>query len=161
MQPVLVLGIGNTLLGDDGAGVRALERLRAWSGPGSLALVDGGTLGFTLLPSLETHRRLIVLDSAELGASPGTVRVFEGAAMDDLLSRPCRTVHEAGIGDLLQMLRLSGCLPERRALVGIQPEMVGWSENLCPAVASALDEVATQVRALVVRWHALSAQVAA
>ena len=85
MPPVLILGIGNTLLGDEGAGVHALQRLLADADNGTVELMDAGTLGFNLLPTLEVHPRLIVLDAAELDAPAGTVRVFEGSAMDSFL----------------------------------------------------------------------------
>jgi hydrogenase maturation protease len=161
LPPVLILGIGNTLLGDEGAGVHALQRLHADSGNGTVELLDAGTLGFNLLPTLEVHPRLIVIDAAELDAPPGTVRVFEGPAMDKFLARPRRSVHEVGIGDLLQMLRLGDNLPAWRALVGVQPLLIDWSEHLSPAVARSLDEMAAQVRALVARWNAQAAQAAA
>ena len=141
--------------------MHALQRLLADSANGTVELVDAGTLGFNLLPTLEVHPRLIVIDAAELDALPGTVRVFEGPAMDKFLARPRRSVHEVGICDLLQMLRFGDNLPAWRALVAIQPALIDWSEHLSPAVELSLDEVAAEVRALVARWSAHTAQAAA
>ena len=81
--------------------------------------------------------------------------------MDSFLSRPRRSVHEVGICDLVQMLRLGDNLPVWRALVGVQPAVIDWSERLSPAVADSLDEIAAQVRALVARWNAHAEQAAA
>lgn len=154
MASTLILGIGNTLLGDEGAGVHALERIRARIGDASdVDLIDGGTLSFTLLPTLEAYERLIVLDSAQLHGPAGTVECFEGPAMDEFLGRPRRSVHEVGLCDLMNMAQLSGCFPTRRALIGIQPEFIDWSEACSAPVAAALDGAADHAIALVRRWQ--------
>jgi hydrogenase maturation protease len=162
LKTTLILGIGNTLLGDEGAGVHALGRIRERLGgdASDVDLLDGGTLSFTLLPTLEAYERLIVLDSAQLNAPAGTVACFEGPAMDEFLGRPRRSVHEVGLCDLMNMAQLSGCFPSRRALVGIQPELIDWSEACSGPVAAAIDDAAAQVVALVRRWRA-EAKVAA
>jgi hydrogenase maturation protease len=161
LKSTLVLGIGNTLLGDEGAGVHTLEHIRARLGDDAdVELLDAGTLSFTLLPTLESYPRLIVIDSAQLHAPAGTVQAFEGEAMDEFLGRPRRSVHEVGLCDLMNMAQLAGCFPGRRALVGIQPEFIDWSEKCSPPVAASLGEAADQVVAFVHRWRA-EAQVAA
>ncbi|HET7204585.1 MAG TPA: HyaD/HybD family hydrogenase maturation endopeptidase [Steroidobacteraceae bacterium] len=155
MKSTLILGIGNTLLGDEGAGVHALERVRTLLGDATdVELIDAGTLCFTLLPTLEAYRRLVVLDAAQLGAPAGTVAAFEGPAMDEFLGRPRRSVHEVGLCDLMDMARLSGCFPRQRVLIGIQPEFVDWSETCSPPVAAALDEAAQRAVDCVRRWDA-------
>jgi hydrogenase maturation protease len=153
VKSTLILGIGNTLLGDEGAGVHALERIRTLLDDGSdVDLLDGGTLCFTLLPTLESYRRLIVLDAAQLGAAAGAVDSFEGRAMDEFLGRPRRSVHEVGLCDLMTMAQLSGCFPQHRALIGVQPEFIDWSEACSPPVEASLDEVARRAVEFVRRW---------
>lgn len=153
MSSTLILGIGNTLLGDEGAGVHVLERIRLLLGDATdVDLIDGGTLSFTLLPTLEAYERLIVLDSAQLNAPAGTVESFEGPSMDEFLGRPRRSVHEVGLCDLMNMAQLSGCFPRHRALIGIQPELIDWSETCSPPVAAALDDAAERAVAIVRRW---------
>jgi len=162
LKTTLILGIGNTLLGDEGAGVHALERVRALlDDTADVDLLDGGTLAFTLLPTLEAYERLIVLDAAQLNAPAGTVASFEGPAMDEFLGRPRRSVHEVGLCDLMNMARLSGCFPQRRALVGIQPELIDWSETCSPPVAAALEEASRRAVAFVRRWNEDAGRVAA
>jgi hydrogenase maturation protease len=162
LNRTLILGIGNTLLGDEGAGVHALDHIRRRLGSDAgVDLVDGGTLSFTLLPMLETYERLIVLDSAQLGGAAGTVQCFEAEAMDEFLGRPRRSVHEVGLCDLMNMARLSGCFPTRRALVGIQPEFIDWSETPSAVVDAALPVVADHVVALLERWDQNTVTVAA
>ena len=74
--------------------------------------------------------------------------------MDDFLcSTRRRTVHEVGLIDLLDMARLRGCLPPRRALLCIQPGRIDWSEQLSTPVAAALPEAVRQAAALLERWQ--------
>lgn len=150
----LVLGIGNVLLGDDGAGVKLVERLRSELGDEVATFIDGGTIGFALLSYVEAADSMLVVDAGELDSLPGTVALFEGSAMDRLLtSTRRRTVHEVGLIDLLDMARLQGCLPTRRALLCIQPAHINWSETLSPPVTAALGGAIGQARALLERWR--------
>lgn len=150
----VILGIGNELLTDDGAGIHVLRRLSQRLSTGC-TLVDGGTIGLSLLDSLADAPQLIVLDAATLDAPAGTVRVLEGAAMDRFIAgAPRRTVHEAGLQDLMSAAALHGHLPPRRALVGIQPGCVDWGTSPSPAVAASLDAAADAAVALVARWAA-------
>lgn len=150
----LILGVGNTLLGDEGAGVHALDILASRLGEQpDLTLLDGGTLSFTLLPTLEDAERLIVFDAARLDAPAGTVRCFEGSAMDEFIGRPSCSVHEVGLVDLMNMSRLSGRFPRQRALIGIQPEFIGWRDSLSAPVAAALEKAADCALALLQDWN--------
>ncbi len=118
----LVLGVGNTLLSDDGVGVHVAKVLESRSELSSrIKVIDGGTLGLSLLPEIEDAAGLIVVDAAELGAPPGTVRLFEDDAMDRHLSGKKTTVHEVAVADLLAAASMTGHAPQDRALVAIQP----------------------------------------
>ena len=150
----LVLGIGNTLLTDDGAGVHTVSYLRRTQGEGmDVRYVDGGTLSFVFLEAIEGAGGLIVVDAAEMDAPPGTVRRFEGRAMDRFLRAGRRSAHEVGLADLLELARLRGWRLPRRALVAIQPERVGWGDAPSPTVARAIPEAAEHVVNLVQGWR--------
>ena len=153
MHPILVLGVGNTLMSDDGVGVRLMERLQAMQPalPG-VEYVDGGTLSFVLLPQIQECSALLVLDAAHLGEAPGACRTLEAADMDDFLRTARCSVHEVGIRDLMDLARLTGRLPDRRAFVGLQPAETGWGESLSPAVETALPGALRAARALLERW---------
>ncbi len=149
----LVLGFGNVLLSDDGAGIQLVKRLRAELGPDAAEFVDGGTLSFSLLSYVESADSMLVIDAADLDSTPGTVRLFEGTAMDCFLkSSRRRSVHEVGLIDLLDMARLKECLPSQRALLCIQPGRISWCETLSTPVAEAMAEAALQARATLHRW---------
>lgn len=150
----LVLGFGNILLADDGAGVHLVARLRAELGDDAAQFIDGGTMSFSLLAHVEAAESMLVVDAADLNSFPGAVRLLEGAAMDLFLKTTRRrTVHEVGLIDLLDMARLRGCLPTRRALLCIQPLRIDWSEKLSTPVSQALLEAARQARAMLRLWR--------
>ena len=152
-SPALVLGFGNVLLSDDGAGVQLVERLRSELGSNAAEFVDGGTLSFSLLPYIEATDSMLVIDAADINRSPGAITLLEGAAMDQFLSSARRrSVHEVGLIDLLDMARLRDSLPRRRALLCVQPGRIDWNEALSTPVAQALPEAVRQVAALLQRW---------
>ena len=120
MTWLLVLGVGNTLLGDDGFGPRAIEALEAAGDlPPGTRLLDGGTRGLLLLPEIEDAERLIVIDGVDLGWRPGEVRRLAeeevppgfGAAVSP---------HEVGLCDLMALCRLRGTTPHEVILWGVQ-----------------------------------------
>ena len=153
---ILVLGIGNTLLSDEGVGVHAVEALRRRRAdlPG-VEFIDGGTMSFLLAAAIEDCDGLIVVDAGELKAEPGCVSVFEQSAMADFLgSNTKRSVHEVGLIDLMAVAALAGRLPEHRALVCIQPQFVDWGELPSEPVARAVPLACEQVLALIERWRA-------
>jgi hydrogenase maturation protease len=150
----LVMGFGNVLLSDDGAGVRLMERLRSDLGPGVAQFIDGGTMSFSLLPYVEAATSMLVIDAAHHDGEPGSVRLFEGAAMDRFLkSSRRRTVHEVGLIDLLDMARLQDCLPVQRALLCIQPLHILWSEGLSAPVSDSLADGVRHGADLLQRWR--------
>jgi len=152
---VFVLGIGNRLLSDDGAGPAVIDRLSSDPARHRHATYrDGGTIGLALLPEIEDASALIAVDAAELNAAPGTIRVFEGEAMDAQLSGRKKTVHEVALSDLLSAAALAGTLPARRALVAVQPETVEWGMTPSAAVAGAIPAACAAVSELVERWTA-------
>jgi hydrogenase maturation protease len=151
---ILVLGIGNVLLGDEGAGVHAMRRLEQGAGFSGVEFADGGTLSFTLAGLIESRPALIVFDAAEMKAPPGSVAVFEGERMDEFLgSGRKRSVHEVSLLDLMAVAALGGRLPPRRALIGIQPHTIDWSEAPSGAVAQAIPQACERARELIERWR--------
>lgn len=155
-QPhTVVLGVGNTLLTDDGVGVRIIEQLRGDPSVAGAMLIDGGTLSFSLLAYLEGAGACVAVDAADTQVAAGTVRVLEGVSMDGFIRRGRgRSVHEIGLADLFDMALLHDCLPARRALVCIQPQIIDWGDTLSVAVGAALPAALAEVRTLVQRWAA-------
>lgn len=153
----LVLGIGNTLLSDEGAGIHALNLIQSeYPDIPNLTFLDGGTLSFTLATWIEDCTNLIVFDAAELQQSPGTVQLFVGNEMDDFLGRSKRSAHEVGLLDLIDIARLTGHLPENRALIGIQPETMGWGMQPSKSVIKSIPIAVSEAINLIQQWQIIN-----
>jgi len=144
VPPVLVLGLGNVLLGDDGVGPALLQAVQTmYAGVSAVECIDGGTLGMALLGYLAGREALIILDAFACGEDAGTVSVLEGAELLGCGVTRSATAHEGNAGELLAAAQLLDELPARIFLVGIEPERVrteiGLSESVASAIPAALE----------------------
>lgn len=136
----VVLGLGNILHADDGAGPEAIRRLRADSRvPAAVALVEGGTLGLELLPYVWDCERLIVIDGVDVGEAPGTVVRMSGEELNSLPGKS--SVHQLGVSDLLVALRMMAQRQPAVVLLGVQPATTDWGTELSPPAAAAMDSL--------------------
>ena len=152
---ILVLGIGNTLLTDEGIGIHVLQALEPelvnWP---DVTLLDGGTLSFTLAGPIEDADALIVVDAANIKKQPGEWTLLKGEEMDAfLMSNRKSTVHEVGLTDLRAIAILAGHWPERRALLAIRPDVIDWGEQPTPAVAAAIPPACAAIKKLIREWQ--------
>ena len=154
---LLFLAIGNTLLSDEGLGIALLEEIKKQNWHDDFRYLDGGTLSFTLAPDIENCDYLIVLDAAKLNKAPGTLEVFENTQMDTFIAKGNASVHEVGIADLMDIARLTGHLPKKRALIAIQPENMDWGERLSDAVIQAFPHALEKIKKLLEQWGAITA----
>ena len=134
----LVLGLGNPLRGDDGAGCRVIEELERRELPLGVETLDGGALGLRLLDLMEGWERIILVDAAEIGRRPGEFLRF--TPNDVLLvSKPDSfSFHQAGLSEALALADALGRPLPEIVIFGIQPQQVGWGEGLSLAVETAL-----------------------
>lgn len=134
----LVLGVGNLLMGDDGLGPAALERLlMEWQLPPEVASLDGGTDGLALLPEIEGAECILLIDAIDVGAAPGSEVVLERGELPrhgGLRLSP----HQVGLWDLLGLAELRGRLPRQAVALGLQPDAIVASPGLSDAVAARL-----------------------
>ncbi|MCP4993214.1 MAG: hydrogenase maturation protease [Gammaproteobacteria bacterium] len=157
MSNFLILGIGNILLTDEGAGIHILNYLEQhFHLPAGIKLLDGGTLSFTLSPDLAAADQLVVVDAAHMGGPPGMVRTYLDGDFDAFIGKAKLSAHEVGLADLVDIARLTEHLPEHRALIGIQPQAMGWGERPTPVVEAALPIAANAIVDLYHRWCSTS-----
>jgi hydrogenase maturation protease len=151
----LVLGLGNTLLTDEGIGVHVLQALEPeLAQRPDVTLLDGGTLSFTLAGPIQEADALIVVDAANVRTHAGDWTVLEGEEMDAFLMGNRRaSVHEVGLTDLRAIALLAGHWPDRRALVAIRPQLVDWGEHPTPAVAAAIPPVCAAIVERIRAWN--------
>lgn len=146
---ILVLGLGNILMSDDGAGVEAAIRLQKLfaSIPG-LSIVDGGTLGLDLLPMIEDSTHLLVIDAVVKsdGAQPGEIVRIDGEEISAFFSAKI-SPHQMGMKDLFFCARLQGRMPEHAVLLGVTAGSLDVGVGLTPPVEdamAALEEAAVE-----------------
>jgi hydrogenase maturation protease len=140
-SPVLLLGLGNLLLGDDAVGIRALEQLTSqYRLPPEVRPLDGGTLGLELLTYLERASALLILDAVQSGRPPGTLIRLEGSALSSRFGLKL-SVHQVDLHELVAACRLRGTQPGRVVLWGMEPAALDWGLHLSPPVAAALDDL--------------------
>ncbi|QOY88913.1 hydrogenase maturation protease [Paludibaculum fermentans] len=148
--PVLVLGLGNLLLSDDGVGLRLLELLSADPAPG-VEYVDGGTQGLALLGLFEGRHSVVVCDAVALDGEPGAIHVLDKAAIAELRGSRAGSAHESNALGLLQALTLLGQDPDELWVVGIEPEVVRTGIGLSASVTASLAGCVQQARQLIPR----------
>ena len=153
MSDTLVLGLGNLLLGDEGLGVRVVERLlELYEFPEEVRVMDGGTLGLDLLPFVEDATRLLVIDAVQARRPPGTLVRLTKDEIPAFLSATKVSPHQEGLQDLLAVAALKGYLPEEVVFWGVQVGTLGVSLELSPAVAEQVDVLVEKVLAELAVW---------
>jgi hydrogenase maturation protease len=154
---ILVLGIGNVLLRDEGVGVRVVDEIGRLADRGDIALppgtelLDGGTRGLALLPAVAGARAVLVIDAARLGREPGSVSIVRGDALraapdGDVAAGP------GGLVWLLDLARATGELPVAVSLVAIEPGEIDagleMSEIVRTAIPAAVSAALGEMREL-------------
>ncbi len=148
----LILGLGNILLGDEGVGVRVVERLLArYDFPQDTQVMDGGTLALDLLPYVEDADRLLVIDAVDLRAEPGTVVRIANEEVPVFLSVKL-SPHQMGLADILSAAHLRGHLPGEMVLRGVQPGVIDTTLDLSAPVATQVDVLVDGVLADLSQW---------
>lgn len=143
--PLLILGLGNVLLEDDGVGGAAVSLLLdRFEPPAGVRVCDGGTLGLSLLPYLENADVAILVDAVRADAAPGSLVRLDG---DDVAPAVATRLspHQVGVADLLDGARWLGRYPDRVVLLGLVPASMELSVGLSPAVRASLLELVEQI----------------
>jgi hydrogenase maturation protease len=142
---VLVLGLGNVVLGDDGLGPAAIARIeRDYRIPPDVRIVDGGTLGLSLLGLIAESERVILVDAVRADAPPGTLVRLDGADVTDAVWNRL-SPHQVGVADLLEAARLIDCYPSSVTLLGLVPEVIDLAVVRSSAVDNRLDELVAAI----------------
>ena len=148
MNDIVVIGLGNPLLSDEGVGVHLVRNLSTLGqcGPG-VDFFDLGTAGARILHAIAGRKKAVFIDCAFMDKEPGTIRRF---TPDDVRSGkilPRMSLHE---GDLMQFIELSrrlGECPDEVVIFGIQPEDLSMGEALSAALADRMDEYVEMIAA--------------
>jgi hydrogenase maturation protease len=149
---LLILGLGNVLLGDDGLGPAAAARLqRNFEVPDDVLVADGGTLGLALLALIAESDHVILADAIRHDAPAGSLVRIEGDEVAPAV-RERLSPHQVGVADLLDAARLTSCYPKSVTLLGLVPENIELSIERSEAVQKGLNAL---VEAIVLEASAL------
>ncbi|MCP3176015.1 MAG: HyaD/HybD family hydrogenase maturation endopeptidase [Desulfuromonadales bacterium] len=149
---ILVMGLGNLLMGDDALGVHVVRRLQErYVFPQEVRLVDGGTLGLDLLPQLEGVERLLIVDALDMQTAAGTIVRLTGEEVPRAFAGKL-SVHQMGLQDLLAVAELQGHLPPEVVVWGVQVAAIEPGLELSPAVGRALEQVVDAVADELATW---------
>jgi len=141
---ILVLGVGNLLLKDEGVGIHAIRALENENLPPNVTLMDGGTGGLHLLSWLQDYDRIIMIDATLDDNPPGTIRLIQPRYASDF--PPLMSAHEIGLRDMIEAMCLLGNLPEIQLIVISAADISEVGTNLSPEVQAALPEVVQLVK---------------
>ena len=141
----VVLGVGNTILADEGVGVRVVEALeRDYALPAGVVAIDAGTSGMEMLDDLSRLDFLLVVDAIAAGQAPGELVRLGGDEVPVFFRRNL-SPHGIGLSDVLAALEFLGAEPKETVILGVQPVSLALSTELTPAIAARVPELVAQV----------------
>ncbi|MDR2122008.1 MAG: HyaD/HybD family hydrogenase maturation endopeptidase [Flavobacteriaceae bacterium] len=144
---ILILGIGNYLMGDEGVGVHFIRNLDVSLFPENISFIDGGTGGFTLIPYIESHKTVILVDATMDGKETGTISLLKPKFSKDFpLSL---SGHNFGLKDMVEILTMMDKMPEIYLFTITIEKMTPMELELSPKVKEAIPLVTEKVLDLV------------
>lgn len=152
---LLILGIGNYLMGDEGVGVHTARRLENMHLPANIEVVDGGTGGFHLLEYFEEHDIVILIDATLDGNEPGTIRLIEPRFANDFPR--AMSTHDIGLRDMVNALQLIEKMPHIYLFVvsieTIQQQGIELTPPIERVMPALLEKVTTLAVKLEIQKH--------
>lgn len=139
-SPIVVLGVGNLLLSDEGVGVHVAHKLMEMDLPAGVEVIEGGTDGFRLMNVVTEAERLIVVDAVKGGSPPGSIYRFD---IKDAPSSPDTyktSVHQIGILEIIHLSELIGQTPET-TVIGVEPKSLDMGMTLSPEVEEMIPKI--------------------
>jgi hydrogenase maturation protease len=146
---ILVLGVGDTLMRDEGFGVAAAEEVERWV-PSWIRVAPVGMIGPTTVSLLHGVTHLLVLDAVDAGLSPGTILTL--AEPPSPIPTARATIHAFSVGDLLVLARHQGSVPTEVALVGAQVGELVPGVGLSPALEAAIEPAREEALRILSAW---------
>ena len=145
-KKILVLGIGNYLMGDEGIGVHIAEQLmdEPWL---NADVVDGGTGGFYLLDYFERYENIILIDATLDNNPPGTIRLIRPRFSEDFPQ--AMSTHDIGLKDMVRALQLMGKMPNIHLFVVTIESLQQQGIELTPEITGVMDELKEKIHSLI------------
>jgi len=150
---VVVIGLGNILMEDEGIGVHAVNHLeKNYLFKPEIEIVDGGTSGLDLLPFFGTEKSILLIDAVNFDMDPGTVGALEDDAILAQLD-PKISLHHLGLSDLISISELTDRKAKKMTLLGIQPEsMENLDLEMTDTIKGVFDKVIDNALRILGEW---------
>lgn len=150
-KETIVLGLGNVLMGDEGIGVRIVEKLESVCGRfPETDFVDAGTGGMSVLHLLAGRKKAVIVDCCVMGAEPGTIKRFSVDDVESVKKLSHLSLHEVDILNVVRLARQMGECPEDIIFFGIEPLAIEQRMNLSPLLEEKLPRYVAQIIAALV-----------
>jgi len=140
VKDILILGIGNLLLKDEGVGVHVVNKMKEMSVPDNVEVLDGGTAGLDLVDFIEGYKKLIVIDAVNAGEKPGTLYRLTEENLD-IKPKAISSFHEIDFIDALHMSEIVNSKPEEIVVIGIEPKDMSSGLELSPEIEERIPEI--------------------
>ena len=149
---IVVLGVGNILLTDEGLGVHVVEDLKAnYTFTPQISLIDGGTMGMELLTYMRGMKKVLLIDAVNGGEAPGTIYEFPHRELEQYFTDHI-SVHEVGMQDILRIRAIQENPLEDAIVIGVEPESLDVGFEPSAPVQKALPEVKERVLRVLREW---------
>ena len=140
---ILIMGVGNYLMGDEGVGIHIIQEMAKLDLPEKVDILDGGTGGFTLLGFFESYPKIVFVDATVDGNPPGTLSMIKPRFASDFPN--ALSVHDVGLKDMVEAVYLMDQVPEIHLLTisieEVKPMEIGLSEQVKSAIPLAIDKI--------------------
>jgi len=141
---VVIIGIGNLLLMDEGIGIHVINELEKHKLPESVDIYDGGTGGFKLIDLMHDAKRVIFIDAVETGKAPGTITTFQPKDVHSIYPKKRYSLHDTDLLQVIKMTELLDNSPEIK-IVGIQPKTINYDTTLSKELTDSMSDIINTV----------------
>ena len=142
---IKVIAVGNDLYGDDDIGNAVLQALEQIPDMKDIELIDGATDALGLIDHFSGTDHVIIVDAAQMGENPGTVKVFSKEEIKLKIKMDHLTVHGISLAETFDIAQLVDSLPKNITIIGIEPKNIGISQNLSDVVTQSIPEVVSNI----------------
>ena len=152
-KSILILGVGNYLMGDEGVGVHLIQQMAKMDLPEYLDILDGGTGGFLLLGCFEAYKTIIFIDATMDGKDEGTISLIRPKFASDFPS--ALSVHDVGLKDMIEAVYLMETKPDIHLFTVSIKEMTPMTIELSPKIEQAIPNAIEKILKLTEKLHAV------
>ena len=151
-ERILVLGVGNLLMGDEGVGIHAIRELMERTLPPHVDIIDGGTAGLDLLHVMEGYQKVLIIDAVDVGEEPGAILRFSSQDVASQDGDFPMSLHQTEVLKVLEFAAYVGQELPPIVIFGVQPETMEWSLELSPRLQAQLVSLVAAVEEEISTW---------